>query len=824
MTQHSFPLIDAGEIKRAVSALIAPGAVFEVRIPKGSTVTDRKSAVYSGYFEADDAGISKLIAGLRQLAAFESVYITAQVVDPQLLGRADSRIKKSEGGDTTSDCNILSYRNLLIDCDPVRPGKLSSQGKAHQAAIDRAYAIRDYLSGTGFPSPIVGDSGNGAHLIYRIDLPNDEDINRAETGLFHRFLKSLDAQFSDSQVAVDLKMFNPSRIWKLYGTRACKGDHCPKIDAPWRMSAILELPEDIEEVPRFLLERIASPVEVAPAKNVKKSVSSSVVNTGHIPSLQSNIDYMERFIGKYNIQVKSSGSYRHGFRWVLDHCAFNEDHRASDACLYAYPDGFGYACSHNSCSKNHWQEFKRIFEPTQQSAQIHPAELVSDLAGFDADDNGNGDCMHYMYGDQFLYCAERGWMTYNGKNWDLDSDGAQVNKCIADCLKQRRLAAVEAEKEAVVKCTVGNLNRMTGCAARFRSLVGASIASFDVDPNLLNCANGVVDLRDGSIVPHNHQQRFTYCVPVDYNPDADTSVWTEYLKSVVGGGDAMIDYLQLALGYSITGHTSEESLFYLYGPSRAGKGTLAEVYSNLLPYPLSNSVDFNSFCCKRDGDNSNFDLAPMKPSRMIFASESNKSQSLNPAKLKQLTGGDMITCCFKHKDHFSYKPKFKIWMMSNHQVNGDPDDPALWGRIKIIDFPNSYLGHEDKSKKARLTQPDILEGVLAWTISGSIRWANLGLSGMPEPKPVSEAKERHRSDLDYVEQWLNECADLTQGGWTSNEELLRSYTSWATSNGVGEPKKMKGLTQSLQAKGMVKDVRKIMGKTERGFWNVYITS
>ena len=349
-----------------------------------------------------------------------------------------------------------------------------------------------------------------------------------------------------------------------------------------------------------------------------------------------------------------------------------------------------------------------------------------------------------------------------------------------------------------------------------------SIDSFDGDPDLLNCQNGVVDLRTGKLEKHSYTQRFTYCIPVPYAKTAYTE-WLNYLQGVVGGGQVVLDYLQMAVGYSLTGHTREEILFYLFGPTRSGKGTFAETIMALLPSPISTMVDFNSFTTKREGDVSNFDLAPLKPSRLIFASESNRHQSLNPAKVKQLTGGDQIRACFKHRDFFAYRPQFKVWMMSNYPVNGDPEDDALWGRVRVIEFPNSFLGKEDKSKKALLKTPDVMAGVLYWAVEGAIQWYALGAQGLSTPAPIEKVTKLQRTDLDYVQQWLDECTDDDEESWVANEHVMASYSEWCRNNNVQHPKGPKALAQSLQAKGYhPAQIKKVGGKTKRGVGGLHV--
>jgi hypothetical protein len=221
---------DIGEILRALELLAEPEHVIELRLLDVQNQGQRIPTTMSGYF--DDF---KLLANsaLKYGGTAKGVYITLNPVNPALLARASNRVRTVGKHDPlTSDPDIMKRRWLPIDLDPVRPSGISSTDQEHALAVARAFQIRDALGLVGWPDPIIGDSGNGAHLLYRIELP------ASDNELVKRCLKALARRFDDDQVKIDHAVFNPARIWKLYGTVNRKGDSVP--ERPHRLARILE--------------------------------------------------------------------------------------------------------------------------------------------------------------------------------------------------------------------------------------------------------------------------------------------------------------------------------------------------------------------------------------------------------------------------------------------------------------------------------------------------------------------------------------------------------------------------------------------------------
>jgi hypothetical protein len=218
---------DLSEIQRGISALFSPGDVVEVRILK------TKAGTVSGYFDDFEAMAQATFEADRQYLPY-GIYYTLNQLNPALLARACNRLRERSEV-TTSDSNVLRRRWLPIDCDPIRPAGVSSSDAEHAAAIERAKLIAREMP-ADWGQPIVADSGNGAHLLYRTDMPNDPESLR----LIGLALADLDRRYSDDKVKVDVACGNAARIWKAYGTPVRKGDSIPA--RPHRVSRILEVP------------------------------------------------------------------------------------------------------------------------------------------------------------------------------------------------------------------------------------------------------------------------------------------------------------------------------------------------------------------------------------------------------------------------------------------------------------------------------------------------------------------------------------------------------------------------------------------------------
>lgn len=336
------------EIIKALNLFFQPGDVFEVRCLDASIPGMRYPHTESGYFDYDHiASVSK---ELEKITA-RGVYFTPNPVNPALLARAANRIKVAGKDESTSDADILCRRWLLIDCDPVRPAKISSNEEEHSAALAKAQEIRAGLASMNWPDPVMLDSGNGAQLMYRIALPT------ADTGLVQACLKAL-SPVGNKQVKIDLSVHNPARIWRLPGTWNCKGDQHE--DRVYRQAKILSIPA----MPMFVSEEL-----------LYNLVGESTPSLFPRPVTSSGFD-LEAWIAQHCPELEGPESWKDSRRWVFPVCPFNDAHSNRSAVIIQQASGaVAFKCHHNGCFGKDWHALRELKEGSGNSSRAELPEV-----------------------------------------------------------------------------------------------------------------------------------------------------------------------------------------------------------------------------------------------------------------------------------------------------------------------------------------------------------------------------------------------------------------------------------------------------------------
>jgi hypothetical protein len=322
---------DQAMIRAALDVLAPVRSVVEMRMPKTSKRT------ISGYYD-DWAALARDAAGWDTQAP--GIYVTLNPINPALLARSRNRAIPF-CDTTTADGDVIARRWLPIDCDPARPSGIPSTDAEHEAALARAAAIRDALTARGWPAPIEADSGNGAYLLYRVDLPADDG------GLTARCLEALAFAWDDGAVAIDRSVHNPARIWKLYGTVARKGDGTT--ERPHRLARLLDVPNQVAPVGHDLLERLAA--ELPPPAPATMVVGGTPFD-------------LATWIAARGLEIAGERPWNGGRRWVLARCPWNPEHTDRSAYIVQFSSGaIAAGCHHNGCAGKGWRELRDLLEP-----------------------------------------------------------------------------------------------------------------------------------------------------------------------------------------------------------------------------------------------------------------------------------------------------------------------------------------------------------------------------------------------------------------------------------------------------------------------------
>jgi len=354
----------SAEVRRTLDALCESGQTIEIR------VKTRDGSVYSGYSH----NLDELVPQIESIDSIDTtgIYFTLNPVNSALLARR-SRIARTRKEDSlTSDTDIVYRRWLPIDLDPVRPAGVSSTNEEKDAAQRKIGLVTAYLTSLGWPAPVVADSGNGYHILYRINLPNNDPSRELVKGC----LETLSKMFTDKTVSVDIKNFNAARIWKLYGTRARKGEDTS--DRPHRRATLISVPDDIVVVGKELLGGLA-----ADAVSVKPAPTSLATSRRGKKGFDL-ADWLNQYETNLPCKVIPKNKAGHRYFYHLDPCPFCKGAHTDGAFLGQSNDGVVFAkCHHNSCgTDNRWRELRLIGEPGY-------SERLNDKGGSQVDEAKN---------------------------------------------------------------------------------------------------------------------------------------------------------------------------------------------------------------------------------------------------------------------------------------------------------------------------------------------------------------------------------------------------------------------------------------------------
>lgn len=402
---------------------------------------------------------------------------------------------------------------------------------------------------------------------------------------------------------------------------------------------------------------------------------------------------------------------------------------------------------------------------------------------YSLDDTGNAQRMQELSGDILRYCyVDKRWLYYENGKWQYDVRGMVYvyADLVLDQMKRELQTWASHEDGKFLKDFHKHMKRSRSNAAKramikeFEHFVAIRPSELDSNNTLVNSRSGVLDLDNCSIAPHDHKFYMTRMLgtSMPLKPKRP-ELWLKFLYEIFSGDKELIRYVQKALGYSLSGLTSEQCVFFLYGTGRNGKSTFLEVVRTILGEYATN-IQPESIMMKSTTSSANSDIARLKGARFVTSVEPNEGMRLNEGLLKQLTGDDVVTARKLYGDEFEYRPEFKLWMATNHKPTIRGTDIGIWRRIHIIPFTVTIPEDKiDKNLGDKLAAE--LPDILAWMLEGYRLWRREGLN---KPKVIMDAVKEYRNEMDVISAFLDSDY-VAEGGEVKASALYAVYCQWA---------------------------------------------
>jgi P4 family phage/plasmid primase-like protien len=429
------------------------------------------------------------------------------------------------------------------------------------------------------------------------------------------------------------------------------------------------------------------------------------------------------------------------------------------------------------------------------------------LDGFDLTEDGIALAFTKAHQDLLRYDHSIGkWFHWTGKAWRQDETKLAFSWARRTC---RQLAKdAEAENAALRTLAKAATAAAVERFAQSDPALAVTSAIWDRDTFLLGTPDGTLDLRTGELRDPVREDHITKLTSVTPSVMPDCPLWLAFLNEVTKGDQTLIRFLKQWTGYCLTGDVSQHALLFAYGPGGNGKGVFVNTISWIMgDYAVAAAMD--TFVAS-DGDRHPTDLAMLRGARMVTASETEEGRPWAEARIKQLTGGDMIRARFMRQDFFEYLPQFKLNFIGNHKPVLKNVDDAAKRRINMAPFLFKPTKVDTKlQEKLQEEAP----GILRWIIEGCLDWQK---NGLIRPIVVINATAEYFAEQDLVNGWIEDCCAIGIGQYDTVADLFKSWTAYCWANGQKTTTSM-WFSQTLARIGY-ESVKNTQGKNgHRGF-------
>jgi putative DNA primase/helicase len=424
-------------------------------------------------------------------------------------------------------------------------------------------------------------------------------------------------------------------------------------------------------------------------------------------------------------------------------------------------------------------------------------------------DVGNARRFVRLFGDSVRWIPEVGWHWHGGTRWRRDDNGEMVRRA-----KQTTQAIIDGSKDfpadaraEAVKFALRSEQapRLMAMLELAKSEKGIALPyrELDSDPWLVGVERGAVDLRTGKFLLPPRDAYLSRRLGTHYDSHAKCPTWCSFLDRITGGDVALVEFLQRAIGYTLTGSNREQVIFMPHGPGANGKSVLLRAI-RLLAGDYGADAPADTFLDRTRRDSSN-DLARLASVRFVSASELDEGKQLAEALIKAVTGGEAISARFLYGEYFEFLPAFKVWLACNHKPRISGDDNGIWRRVRLLPLRVTIPPDEqDRDLVDKLRRE--LPGILNWTIAGALAWQRDGLGA---PAAVTAATQAYRAESDAIGEWLDERCTLSPKASIQAKRLYDDYATFIDDRGA-RSLSMRRWAQRMADRGFERDQGRVV--------------
>lgn len=825
--------VNQDDVRKFYKLIQKPGDLREVRQPGGA----------AGYFDNEDKFVECIVDDNNQYA--KNQYMTLNPVNREIIEPIckEGRIVIVKGKDvvdkramngtirarfTTDDDQTLRWETIFFDIDAkcmvdgVKTSGVSATAEEHHKTRETAQDIIKFMKKMGCPEPLYMTSGNGCYLVYRVDLPHGASA-------VEYLLKAVATRWNN----VDTGVFNDSRIFKIAGTVARKGDNTP--ERPHRLAKIISAPDVLEVLTLeqmkkvmkalstdVLAEYLTGKTFVKPSTKEASEKEASVKILPVVKSGKNTKESMEALFKEMNIksdlidECEKDGTAKWNFM-----CPYADEHGSAtnlvDAAAWLNENGkITVKCSHSTCINAGRTEARDFFGDDingEATLQKNLDNLVHKKKSEEEVDK-----------QEMFESEHKGKPVYTQKK-DSDDDGDKFKKCANHWLdatahlhpiynndsiwyytgnKYERISDKSFRLDLVAFCDKWNYTTVHNVINNIITLIQSRLRKegdmpfwdgdcpFKSQNNIIAFNNGLIDISSDDLVLHPHTPDWvsSYSLPYDYDPTAKCPLWMKFLNSVFAEGNDRELLLQQFMGLTLTSDTSFQKVLVLVGKQRSGKGTILRTWTQLAGEPNVCNPTIDSMV-------SPFGLGPLVGKSIAMVGDADVSQNLkNKANelIKGISGEDRMQINYKNvKEMPSVRLTTRLVIAANQTPRLLDPSGALANRLLFIPFDQSFLYSVDNE----------LEGKLLTELSGIANWAIAGLIKLKKDKRFTtgsfhqEAFDEFQKDTTpliafiketlFVNQYCNpgdippDCITVDKCEVSKND-LFLAYTQWCDEN------------------------------------------